>query len=90
MFKRDIEERVERNSIEERVERNSLVKTVRNSEMANFPVINLEKLNGEERKTIMEQIKDACENWGFFEVIIHITYSYANFFLYFPSSFFNH
>lgn len=37
--------------------------------MANFPVISLEKLNGEERKTIMEQIKDACENWGFFEVI---------------------
>lgn len=36
--------------------------------MKNFPVINLENLNGEERKDIMEQIKDACENWGFFEV----------------------
>ncbi|TKY56974.1 1-aminocyclopropane-1-carboxylate oxidase [Spatholobus suberectus] len=36
--------------------------------MTNFPVINLEKLNGEERKDTMEKIKDACENWGFFEV----------------------
>ena len=35
-------------------------------EMAIFPVINLEKLNGEERAATMEQIKDACENWGFF------------------------
>ena len=37
-------------------------------EMATFPVINVEKLNGEERAAIMEKIKDACENWGFFEV----------------------
>lgn len=37
--------------------------------MENFPVINLEKLNGEERATTMEIIKDACENWGFFEVL---------------------
>ena len=36
--------------------------------MTNFPVINLEKLNGEERNDTMEKIKDACENWGFFEV----------------------
>lgn len=36
--------------------------------MTNFPVINFEKLNGEERKDTMEKIKDACENWGFFEV----------------------
>jgi hypothetical protein len=35
-------------------------------------VINLEKLNGEERGTTMEKIKDACENWGFFEVHINI------------------
>ena len=35
-----------------------------------FPIINLEKLNGEERAPILEKIKDACENWGFFEVII--------------------
>ncbi|MBA0736323.1 hypothetical protein Gogos_009886 [Gossypium gossypioides] len=39
--------------------------------MATFPVINLEKLNGDERSIIMEQIKDACENWGFFEVMNH-------------------
>ncbi|XVF31809.1 hypothetical protein REPUB_Repub17cG0025000 [Reevesia pubescens] len=39
--------------------------------MATFPVINLEKLNGEERAAIMEQIKDACENWGFFELLNH-------------------
>ncbi|XVF81563.1 hypothetical protein PTKIN_Ptkin15bG0164500 [Pterospermum kingtungense] len=39
--------------------------------MASFPVINLEKLNGEERPVIMEQIKDACENWGFLEVLNH-------------------
>ncbi|MBA0762661.1 hypothetical protein Gotri_012247 [Gossypium trilobum] len=39
--------------------------------MATFPVINLEKLNGDERSRIMEQIKDACENWGFFEVMNH-------------------
>ncbi|KAG4953816.1 hypothetical protein JHK87_039410 [Glycine soja] len=35
--------------------------------MENFPVINLENINGEERKTILDQIQDACQNWGFFE-----------------------
>ncbi|KAK1353637.1 1-aminocyclopropane-1-carboxylate oxidase [Heracleum sosnowskyi] len=39
--------------------------------MENFPVINLEKLNGEERSSTMEMIKDACENWGFFELVNH-------------------
>ncbi|XP_020238938.1 1-aminocyclopropane-1-carboxylate oxidase [Cajanus cajan] len=39
--------------------------------MENFPVINFEKLNGEERKATMEKIKDACENWGFFELVNH-------------------
>ncbi|XVE78390.1 hypothetical protein DITRI_Ditri13aG0141100 [Diplodiscus trichospermus] len=39
--------------------------------MATFPVINLEKLNGEDRAATMAQIKDACENWGFFEVLNH-------------------
>lgn len=34
-------------------------------------MINMEKLNGEERGATMEIIKDACENWGFFEVIIN-------------------
>lgn len=36
-----------------------------------FPVINMEKLNGEERAATMEKIKDSCENWGFFEVLNH-------------------
>ncbi|KAG4962744.1 hypothetical protein JHK85_040190 [Glycine max] len=36
--------------------------------MENFPVINLENINGEERKTILDQIQDACQNWGFFEM----------------------
>ena len=39
--------------------------------MASFPIINLEKLNTEERAATMEQIKDACENWGFFELVDH-------------------
>ncbi|GFP98958.1 1-aminocyclopropane-1-carboxylate oxidase [Phtheirospermum japonicum] len=39
--------------------------------MATFPVINMEKLNGEERSATMEKIKDACENWGFFELTNH-------------------
>ncbi|KAL6332632.1 hypothetical protein AAG906_009952 [Vitis piasezkii] len=38
--------------------------------MESFPVINMENLNGEERAT-MENIKDACENWGFFELVNH-------------------
>ncbi|KAL7213632.1 hypothetical protein ACSBR2_016211 [Camellia fascicularis] len=37
--------------------------------MEAFPVIYMEKLNGEERATTMEMIKDACENWGFFELL---------------------
>lgn len=36
--------------------------------MENFPVINLDNLNGEERKATLDQIEDACQNWGFFEV----------------------
>ncbi|XP_009630256.1 1-aminocyclopropane-1-carboxylate oxidase 1 [Nicotiana tomentosiformis] len=39
--------------------------------MENFPIINLEKLNGSERAATMEMIKDACENWGFFELVNH-------------------
>ncbi|GFZ10642.1 ACC oxidase 2 [Actinidia rufa] len=31
----------------------------------------MEKLNGEERAPTMEKIKDACENWGFFELVNH-------------------
>jgi isopenicillin N synthase-like dioxygenase len=40
--------------------------------METFPVIDMEKLNGEERGATMELIKDACENWGFFEVLARI------------------
>ncbi|KAJ8568550.1 hypothetical protein K7X08_028083 [Anisodus acutangulus] len=39
--------------------------------MENFPIINLEKLNGSERANTMEIIKEACENWGFFELVNH-------------------
>ncbi|KAL7218867.1 hypothetical protein ACSBR2_012021 [Camellia fascicularis] len=39
--------------------------------MEAFPLINMEKLNGEERGATMELIKDACENWGFFELVNH-------------------
>ncbi|XP_074307462.1 putative 1-aminocyclopropane-1-carboxylate oxidase [Silene latifolia] len=39
--------------------------------MENFPIVDMEKLNGEQRNVIMEKIKDACENWGFFEVVNH-------------------
>jgi len=36
-----------------------------------FPVVNMEKLETEEKATAMEIIRDACENWGFFEVCIY-------------------
>jgi aminocyclopropanecarboxylate oxidase len=36
-----------------------------------FPVVNMERLETEEKATAMEVIRDACENWGFFEVCIH-------------------
>ncbi|KAJ0830105.1 putative aminocyclopropanecarboxylate oxidase [Helianthus annuus] len=39
--------------------------------MATFPVVNMEKLNGEERGETMNLINDACENWGFFEIVNH-------------------
>ncbi|KAI3711169.1 hypothetical protein L2E82_41052 [Cichorium intybus] len=39
--------------------------------MATFPVVSMEKLNGEERSATMELINDACENWGFFEIVNH-------------------
>ncbi|XP_028771260.1 1-aminocyclopropane-1-carboxylate oxidase 1-like [Neltuma alba] len=39
--------------------------------MENFPVINLEKLNCEERQGTMEKINDACENWGFLKLVNH-------------------
>nr|BAR72291.1 Aminocyclopropanecarboxylate oxidase [Nicotiana benthamiana] len=39
--------------------------------MESFPVVNMELLNTEQRAATMEKIKDACENWGFFEVVNH-------------------
>ncbi|KAK7412706.1 hypothetical protein VNO78_04264 [Psophocarpus tetragonolobus] len=39
--------------------------------MANFPVVDMGKLNTEDRAAAMELIKDACENWGFFELVNH-------------------
>ncbi|KAL7130351.1 hypothetical protein ABFS83_13G128100 [Erythranthe nasuta] len=39
--------------------------------MATFPVVNMEKLNGDERSATMELIEDACANWGFFELVNH-------------------
>ncbi|KAF8730253.1 hypothetical protein HU200_017234 [Digitaria exilis] len=36
-----------------------------------FPVINMEKLKTEEKPKAMEVIRDACENWGFFELLNH-------------------
>ncbi|VVA93704.1 unnamed protein product [Arabis nemorensis] len=36
-----------------------------------FPVVDLSKLNGEERDQTMALINDACENWGFFEIVNH-------------------
>lgn len=39
--------------------------------MENFPIIDLSKLNGDERSATMKMINDACENWGFFELVNH-------------------
>ncbi|XP_060175766.1 1-aminocyclopropane-1-carboxylate oxidase [Lycium barbarum] len=39
--------------------------------MDTFPVVNMEMLNTEKRAVTLEKIKDACENWGFFEVVNH-------------------
>lgn len=39
--------------------------------MTTFPVIDMGKLNGEERAATMEMINDACEKWGFFELVNH-------------------
>ncbi|XP_072980920.1 1-aminocyclopropane-1-carboxylate oxidase 1-like [Typha angustifolia] len=36
-----------------------------------FPVLDMEKLEGDERASAMELLRDACENWGFFETLNH-------------------
>lgn len=39
--------------------------------METFPVVDMEMLNTEQRVAIMEKLKDACENWGFLELVNH-------------------
>lgn len=39
--------------------------------MEKFPVVDMKNLNTEEKASTMEIIKDACENWGFFELVNH-------------------
>ncbi|GJM86993.1 hypothetical protein PR202_ga02902 [Eleusine coracana subsp. coracana] len=41
------------------------------SALVSFPVVRMEKLETEERGAAMEVIRDACENWGFFELLNH-------------------
>lgn len=37
----------------------------------NIPVVDLRGLENENRQETMEQISDACKNWGFFQVLNH-------------------
>nr|AAB05171.1 ACC oxidase [Nicotiana glutinosa] len=39
--------------------------------MESFPIVDMEMLNTEQRAVIMEKLKDACENWGFLELVNH-------------------
>ncbi|KAF7801254.1 1-aminocyclopropane-1-carboxylate oxidase [Senna tora] len=39
--------------------------------MESFPVVDMGKLKTEDRAATMDKIKDACENWGFFELVNH-------------------
>lgn len=43
--------------------------------METFPVVDMEMLNTEQRVAIMEKLKDACENWGFLEVIFYCIFN---------------
>jgi aminocyclopropanecarboxylate oxidase len=43
-----------------------------------FPVIHMEKLETQERGAAMEVIRDACENWGFFEVPLPLSHTRSN------------
>lgn len=40
---------------------------------SNFPVVDMGLLQTEKRPEAMDKIKDACENWGFFEVKLYFT-----------------
>lgn len=39
--------------------------------MEKFPIVDMAKLSGQERSATMDKINNACENWGFFEVVNH-------------------
>ncbi|XP_008805606.1 1-aminocyclopropane-1-carboxylate oxidase 1-like [Phoenix dactylifera] len=39
--------------------------------MEGFPVINMDKVEGNDREAGMEILREACENWGFFEILNH-------------------
>ncbi|OIT04245.1 PREDICTED: 1-aminocyclopropane-1-carboxylate oxidase-like [Nicotiana attenuata] len=39
--------------------------------METFPVVDMEMLNTEQRAATMEKLNDACENWGFLELVNH-------------------
>nr|AAF36484.1 1-aminocyclopropane-1-carboxylate oxidase [Prunus persica] len=39
--------------------------------METFPVVDLSQITGEKREAAMEKMNDACENWGFFELVNH-------------------
>uniref|UniRef100_A0ACD5XLY7 Uncharacterized protein n=1 Tax=Avena sativa TaxID=4498 RepID=A0ACD5XLY7_AVESA len=38
---------------------------------SSFPIIDMGLLDGEERPAVMELLHDACQNWGFFQVLEH-------------------
>jgi aminocyclopropanecarboxylate oxidase len=38
---------------------------------SSFPIIDMGLLAGEERPAAMDMLRDACENWGFFQVGRH-------------------
>jgi len=41
--------------------------------MASFPIINMVQLDGAEKAVAMDVLRDACEKWGFFEVLFSNT-----------------
>ncbi|RLM85924.1 1-aminocyclopropane-1-carboxylate oxidase 1 [Panicum miliaceum] len=38
---------------------------------SSFPIIDMGLLAGEERPAAMDMLRDACENWGFFQILNH-------------------
>lgn len=49
--------------------------------MGQFPVIDMQELEGDKRGAAMELIRDACENWGFFQVYPTKKMSYITIFV---------